>query len=171
MIIIVEGIDRVGKTTLCHKIHEELNIPIFKIDRVECALSLTPYEKTILNVGHAHGLIDAWNMSNEDLIVDRFYWTEYVYTKIQRYRAISYKLVREIEDHMFEHIDNYFIVHIRPTDINWSSDAHGSDLSKHLELFDKIYDDSRLHKIRADYISLDYAASKIKERLHEKCSL
>ena len=30
MIIIVEGIDRVGKTTLCEKLNKELKIPIYK---------------------------------------------------------------------------------------------------------------------------------------------
>ena len=28
--IIIEGIDRVGKTTLCHKIREELGLPVFR---------------------------------------------------------------------------------------------------------------------------------------------
>ena len=35
MIIIVEGIDRVGKTTLCNRLRQELGYPVFKHNKSE----------------------------------------------------------------------------------------------------------------------------------------
>ena len=32
MLVIVEGIDRVGKTTLCNMLSKEIDFPIFKLD-------------------------------------------------------------------------------------------------------------------------------------------
>lgn len=162
MIIIVEGIDRVGKTTLCNQLSDELNIPIFKKDRITSSISLTQEDEVLINVGHAHGLIDAWSMFTDNhIIVDRFYWTEYVYTKLQRCRHIPYEFVTEIEDHLAS--TDYFLVYVRPTDIAWSSNQHGSDLSEHLAIFDELYSLSRLMRVmKTDYNMLDNAFATIK---------
>lgn len=162
MIIIVEGIDRVGKTTLCNALSTELNIPIFKKDRTECPLSIYSKDDVLVNFGNACGLIDAWRMSNENIIVDRFYWTEYVYTKLERYPAMPMTLTQFIEDHMFMHNDKFITAYVRPTDIKWSSSQHGSDLSEHLSLFDKVYSCSKLRKFITNYDKLNEAIRIIK---------
>lgn len=166
MIIIAEGIDRVGKTTLCNKLSTELNIPIFKKDRTDCKISTCQRDDILVNFGNAHGLIDAWSMlpSSEDLIIDRFYWTEYVYTKVQRDPSMSIELLKSVEDHMLMHNDKFITIYVRPTDIKWSSSMHGSDLSAHLFLFDKIFEQSKLHKLCTNYYELDTIFNIIKRR-------
>ena len=168
MIIIVEGIDRVGKTTLCNKLSEELNIPIFKKDRTNCKISTCQRDDILVNFGNAYGLVDAWHMLPDDvhLIVDRFYWTEYVYTKLQRYPTISNELLKSIEDHMFEYNDKFITIYVKPTNISWSSSMHGSDLSSHLSLFDDIFEQSKLRKLCTNYHSLDNTFYEIRSMIN-----
>lgn len=161
MIIIVEGIDRVGKTTLCNLISSEMKIPILKdrtVSGMEKTQSITreiATEKifTTLNVLRALG-------PKTDIIIDRFHVSEWVYGQVNR----GY-----INDFMPLHIDselaklNAVLILVEPDDIELSIKKHGSDLHKHDELFKKymIYF-SIMRRLRCTYSNLDVVLPDLK---------
>ena len=179
MVIIIEGIDRVGKTTLANKISEEFDVPIYKQDRIGgnfVNLSRRRSGNTMIqqNVLHnyirANTLVDFWNWSGftQNIIMDRFHWTEAVYSLIDRNSPEQYENMKLIEKSMLEHKDKYMIIYVVPTDINWSSRQHGKDLTRHNEEFNMLYKDSKLNKYMCSLFSIDMAIDKVRGVLNGK---
>lgn len=166
MIIIIEGIDRVGKTTLANMLSKELNIPIFKKDRI--GKNDMTYDSMIINFGNAAGLLDMWNWSefNADIIVDRFHWTESVYGSIER-RPDTQFYMNIIENTMVLKKEKYLMIYMRPTSIERSSEEHGKDLSEYLKRFDELATNTQLSLIVGDYNQIDKIVKTVKEML--KC--
>ena len=149
MIAIIEGIDRVGKTTLANKLHDEYGFEIYKSER---------QETSSMNYGSIRGLIDflKWYKPSRNIVIDRFHWTEAVYGLVERNDSFTYDHIDEIESMMTE---DFVLLYVRPTDIKWSSAQHGSDLSKHLKLFDALYEKTTMNKYVFTHLDLD----KVKE--------
>ena len=171
MIIIIEGIDRVGKTTLANIISKHFGIPIFKQERLGGNNSNgdnSSEEYTILNYGRALGLVDFWNSDSfkDDVIVDRFHWTEAVYSKIDRHNIKSSKYMSNVEYIMSKARNKYFIIQVMPIDINYCIRQHGSDLKEHQKEFNMWYETSDLIKYRCSHYSYDLAIEEIERRLH-----
>lgn len=168
MIIIIEGIDRIGKTTLANKLSLELNIPIFKKDRI-CGNNAVDEKTTDYNYGNAAGLVDMWNWKGfkQDIIVDRFHWTESVYGQVDRNLSISKYYMGLIEERMLLRKNKYLMIYMRPTSIERSSEEHGKDLSEHLKRFDELATNTQLSLIVGDYNQIDEIVKTVKEIL--KC--
>lgn len=166
MVIIIEGIDRVGKTTLANKLSKELNIPIFKKDRI--GKNDSTYDSMIVNFGNAAGLLDMWNWKDfkQDIIVDRFHWTELVYGEIER-RPDTRFYMNIIENTMVLKKEKYLMIYMRPTSIERSSGEHGKDLSEYLKRFDELATITQLNLIIGDYNQIDEIVKEVKEKL--KC--
>lgn len=164
MIIIIEGIDRVGKTTLASKLSSELNIPVFKKDRI-CGNEAKDEEATAFNYGNAAGIVDMWNWKGfkQDMIVDRFHWTESVYGQVDRGSSESKYYMVLIEERMLLRKDRYLMIYIRPTSIERSSEEHGKDLSEHLKRFDELATVTQLNLIVGDYNQIDKIVGTVKE--------
>lgn len=175
MVIIIEGIDRVGKTTLANKISEELNVPIYKQDRIGGNKLLVDNgeSNTIKNYRtcnicenymRAKTLVDFWNWPGftQNIIMDRFHWTEAVYSLIDRGSREQYDAMKLIEKNMLQRPDNYIIIYVMPTDIKWSSRQHGKDLTKHNEEFVKLYNESKLNKCMCTLFTTDVVLNKIR---------
>ena len=171
MVIILEGIDRVGKTTLAAKIAEEINGRIFKAERVEGMLC-SVNENNAISYGYCMGQVQLFNNTyatshSNHIIIDRFHWTEYVYTKLQRDRYLDDYYLNNIEREMLKCKDGYLIIQMMPIDINVCSRMHGRDLKKHQELFDEIYNNSNLNKYRCTYKSTDLVIDMIKQTIDD----
>lgn len=168
MIIIIEGIDRVGKTTLANKLSKELNIPVFKKDRI-CGNKSKDEEAAAFNFGNAAGLVDMWNWIGfkQDMIVDRFHWTESVYGQVDRGRQDSKFYMELVEESMVLRKERYLMIYMRPTSIERSSEEHGKDLSEHLKRFDELASNTKLSLILGDYNQIDKIVKTVKELL--KC--
>lgn len=163
MIIIVEGIDRVGKTTLCDKLSEELNIKIF---RREFFMQLNEFD----NKNETDKMIQLLNIVNEidgDIIFDRLYFSDYIYGLLERH----YMLIDAVKN--FAEIDKYasslkdvFLIQILPTNIKDSSMQHGKNLTAYQELFDAAFTDSKIkNKFRCNYNTMNEAISFIKANM------
>lgn len=166
MIIIVEGIDRVGKTTLVNKLSEALDIPIIKQTRI--GGNKTSAEDIVsVNYGRAAGLVDFWNnkVFNTDIILDRFFWTEAVYNKCDRHIDRSIATAKGLDDVMQIVKEKYLVILVDPTDIKWSSEKHGKDLTNHQHWFNKLFNMSGLNKLRCDFNSLDDTVNEVKKIL------
>lgn len=144
-IIIVEGIDRVGKTTLVNKIVEEYGYKIFKAELPEL---INGYDE-IIKMKAILSILKL--LENDKIIFDRFHFTEYVYGALER----DYLNLDVISiDQELAKLNSLFI-YMKPTDINKSSEEHGSDLTKHDVLFDALYLMSDIEKMKCNYNSMD----------------
>ncbi|MBO5743429.1 MAG: deoxynucleoside kinase [Clostridia bacterium] len=163
MVIIVEGIDRVGKTTLCNMLNKSLGYPIFKED-------VRDFKDTIQQYANFCSMLSIVNMCkclNANIIFDRFFATEYVYGRIERgYSLQLADLVNESVVQLLNDIQCIF-VYVRPTDISASSKEHGKNLEEHDKLFFELFNselmkDSKMLKIDCDFNSLSSVVEIIK---------
>ena len=155
MIIIVEGIDRVGKSTLCNKLVEKglllVNEKCKEVKHNEFRHQLEneriKAQTTLLELIH--------NKAN--IVLDRFHLSQYVYGVVNR----------NIDDVSMFNIDerlsnlDAMLVFVNPVDINRSSTEHGSDLSKHQELFDICKTLTNIPYIETTYYELDDTVRRI----------
>lgn len=159
MVIIVEGIDRVGKTTLCKKLSEATGVTIFKHNS-----DLFDYSKMDNNneTDKEIQMLEVAKIGNVNLIFDRFYFSDFVYGTFER----NYRLYSSLEN--FEKVENQLkdmdaiLVLINPTDIESSSKQHGKDLSPYFHLFNFLFGISSIKKMKCDYNSIDEVVNKIK---------
>lgn len=161
MIVIVEGVDRVGKTTLCN----QLGIPFYKKER-ELGNDDANERAQVINYGNALGHVDFWsNPICKDLnfVVDRFQWTETVYNILLRDTLFNTTIKYCVNiDYRLSKMPNVLMVLVRPTDIEESSKQHGSDLSQYSRLFDSLYKEYKGTKTWIDYNNIPEAVKYIK---------
>lgn len=138
MIYIVEGIDRVGKTTLCNLMSERLEIGVLKDRMLHGELQRDIVDEKIFTTVNA-----LESMRKVDLIIDRFHLSEIVYGKIDR--EYDNEFMWEIDKRLAE-METMLIL-VEPenkTRLNIASWEHGDDLSEHAELFEKVFDESAI---------------------------
>jgi thymidylate kinase len=147
MIIIVEGIDRVGKSTLCNrlesigfsKLNGKLVCENAKI-RNDIERDRITAQTDLLKIIH----------NNNDIVIDRFHISQMVYSIMER----------EVDVHM-SNIDeelsklNCKIVFVNPTDIETSSKQHGKDLTMYQKLFDIFKIMTKIPYYECNYDTMD----------------
>lgn len=164
MIIIVEGIDRVGKTTLVDKLKDATNFPVFKHDG-----SLFDYSK-MDNMNETDKMVQLLEfgklMGQPSVIFDRFHVSDFVYGSIER----SYDLkeaecnFNRIEDTMKEL--GVILILVNPTDIEWSSEKHGKDLTLHQASFEAMVEKSSIKKkFMCNFTTLDEVVKEVQKEL------
>lgn len=166
MIIIVEGIDRVGKTTLCNKLKKELNIPIYRHvgERDFTKIDNNNETEKFLQI------LEICNLTNCSLILDRFNLSDYVYGIIERfYDIISAYKNFQIIDNILSQMDDVFLIYVLPTDIQESSRQHGKDLTIYENEFYSLFKQSKIkNKWRCTYNTLDEAILYIKSTIERE---
>jgi thymidylate kinase len=159
MIIVVEGIDRVGKTTLCNCLSEKYKIKIYHNDVNYMKLSemdnKNETDKTLK-------LISLCEQLGQDIIFDRLHWSDYVYGVTERgYDTKEAIKNKDIIDKKLNEIKSVLIF-VKPTDIEWSSKQHGKDLSGYEARFEMLYKYSCIkNKIMTDYNNIKEGISKL----------
>ena len=142
MKILIEGIDRVGKTTLANKLSESFNIPVFH------DVNVFPFEREIC-IEKMWTLLEAIkSFSVQDLIIDRFHASEYAYGLNRGVTANTDFLFQldEIINQM-----EFKVIHVKPTDIKKSSEKHGWDLTNHEKAFQDFWLVSKNKPYFVDY--------------------
>lgn len=161
MIVIIEGIDRVGKTTLANKLCKELGFEKFSMK------NLFPFDNMPHNVEINNAIVEMLKLCEDkvDLVFDRFHMTELVYGLIDRKYdgAKAYEYING----MLETLNNTVLVVVKPKDIVRSSKEHGEDLSKHEEIFEFLFENYAGNKMLTNYDALDETV-KIVKFLKEK---
>jgi hypothetical protein len=149
MIFIVEGIDRVGKTTLCEKLKEKFRVNIYKSD---CRYN--GYNDKKINterISEAVNFIEQGFI--KDIIFDRFHATEHIYGIVDR--EYSNAEMYDI-DIRLGNISDVIYIWVKSSDIERSSNEHGKDLSEHERLFEAFYHLTNIkQKYCIDYNHLD----------------
>lgn len=182
MIVIVEGIDRVGKTTLVNKLVKECPIKPFIDSYLKFTYYNYEYNKTLqvdgsrnnitANTEKINSLLNFFEQFTDnidvDILLDRFHLSEFVYGMCDR-NYLSFEAFDSFDERLSEL--NALIVYVEPKDLSWSSEQHGSDLQKHLEAFEYAIEETACEVIRCNFDTLDEAVSKIKERLmNDSCT-
>lgn len=142
-IIIVEGADKIGKSTLCGTLKTHLDINIYKRPSDE-------FDFTRLHCGgvalETCKLLSHLRKTGASIIFDRLHLSEYVYGKIDRnyneWDNICW--FNAMEDFM-QGLDVTLILG-RPCDLSFSNAAHGSDITPYDKCFVDIYKRSRIKK-------------------------
>lgn len=157
-IVIIDGIDRVGKTTLALLLEEKLNAKIFKDAMVTGELSKDMVTEKIATVTN---MLTLWP-KNDIIIIDRFHISELVYGMLDRNYVNEYMV--EI-DKKLARMDAIYIW-VKPNDIKWSSEQHGKDLSMHDKWFGSYFNQTAISKkFCCDYTTLGIAVEWLKEVL------
>lgn len=153
-IIVVEGIDRVGKTTIANMIRNNLNIePRLKFKLFKHDESFISYDQMDSDneADKMSQLLTIAETFNNDIMFDRFHLSDFVYGVVNR----GYKF-RNAYNNMLS-IDNRLsqmqsvLVYVRPVSLKRSSDEHGSSLEMHHRLMEAAFEDSFMNKIEVDY--------------------
>lgn len=150
--IIVEGIDRVGKTTLVNLLKEKTGLPV--LDDLYLYETKDMRKDKRVNVEKIKTIVNFARDVSDKFIVDRLHWSEMIYGYCDRgYDNVV--PVLDVEDELVK--VGAKIILVVPTDIESSSKQHGKDLSKHAELFEAVFDDSKMKKFKCDYNTLSDA--------------
>ena len=150
--IIVEGIDRVGKTTLVNLLKEKTGWPVLDDSYLYETKDMRKDKR--VNVEKIKTIVNFARDVSDKFIVDRLHWSEMIYGYCDRgYDNVV--PVLDIEDELIK--VGAKIILVVPTDIESSSKQHGKDLSKHAEIFEAVFDDSKMKKFRCDYNTLSDA--------------
>ena len=131
-IVIIEGIDRVGKTTLSRDFFDEGFIKFHdKVDLVSGEARTINYEK----INSTIFALEAFKFSNAKVLFDRFYLSEYVYGFINR-KYNSYIETKAFDDRLTSLKATKILVIPKDKEkLAQCSEEHGSDLSEHNQMF------------------------------------
>ena len=151
MIIIVEGISRVGKTTLCNKLKNKFGFPIYKHNN-----KIVDYSKMKDDVEKEKMMcmIDVYKTIPSNIIFDRFHFSNAVYGILLRNydknRALNN--IKEIEEYL-NAAGKVILIKVSPTDLKESSKQYKKDLAPFESLMEELYDHSVLKKYECNYIT------------------
>ena len=166
MIVIVEGIDRVGKTTLCKKL-EAQGFTYFKDSWAlleEAGAVINESGKAMYQIGKLDTALTFTRALSDigvNIVLDRMHLTEFVYGSLGHGRKVEKWLLDDI-DGLLGSYEDVVIAHVLPTDLKRSNREAGIDLQSHLELFEHRVRTSCIgKKISCSFPTLDSAVEKI----------
>lgn len=159
MVIIVEGIDRVGKTTLVEKICQVTGYQRFR-DDFRYMTDENPYGNIQVNTEKINTLMNLIEQGLVDnVVLDRFHFTEKTYGLYDR----DYDNVSMVDvDKRLGKLDNVVLVWVQATSVVRSSEEHGYDLSMHENYMRALYDLTTIQlKRRTKYAGFDNVVKEI----------
>ena len=164
MIVIVEGIDRVGKTTLCEKLRERGFIILKDGIDILKDRGFTKREVAIASAAKVDStFIFAKQLSDSgvNVVLDRCHLTEIVYGWINR-GVYEPDVIRDAEKR-FAHDteDDALLVLVEATNIDEACERAGEDLVHHAQMFDVVFSMSPITKFRTNFNNLDEAVNRI----------
>lgn len=168
-VIIVEGVDRVGKTTLVNKLHSKLSgFKVYK-NKDTALMKLEDFDCT----NEADKMIKLLRMIkllDGNVIFDRFYLTDAIYGITERgYDPnTSAKAVVAIEKALMSLFgaDNVYLVIMKSEDIIESSCQHGKDLTEYEQAFlQQAYLNLIRNVIIAEYGTIDEVVDFLCDKL------
>lgn len=158
MIVVVEGIDRVGKTTLVEMLVKagfvNLKDEFFIQDFIE---KFDDY-----SVGKCESFVKAAKLLEEqghNVVIDRLHLTEYVYGHTMRSGIVNDKAVWAVD--MLLANMHAILCHVEPADILISNELADTDQTKRFELFQYAVAMSSMVTIACDWNTLDKAFERI----------
>lgn len=164
VIIIVEGVDRAGKTTVANVLSRELKVPVFR------NVEFFSAGEERHDRGPTYETEKMWLMLNliealdGDVILDRFHLSELVYGFVDR--GYVNNNVWKIDERLGR--SDAIVVHVRPYDLESASLLHGSDLSVHLKSFDNFVQKSACNVVTGTMFDLERIVEEVTLRWQMK---
>lgn len=158
MIVVVEGIDRVGKTTLV----DMLVNAGFKTLKDEFAIHDFIDKFEDYSVGKCESFIKVAQQLHDrgdNIVIDRLHLTEYVYGNTTRNGMVNEKAVWAVD--MLLANMHAVLCYVKPADILISNELAGVDQTKRSELFDFAVNLSSIPHIECNWNNLDEAFETI----------
>lgn len=167
MIVVVEGIDRVGKTTFCDRLNEATGWPIYKHDNETFDYAdmddVNEVDKMLQILDVIDQLDDQFG-DDRGIVFDRFHLSNLVYGWEERDYNIVDSLTRckAIEQRLLGMKQNVVLVMLYDDNGPYrASIEHGKDLSDYQQMFDFLYDSSELPKIKGTICDVDLMANAV----------
>lgn len=154
MIVVVEGIDKVGKTTLAKKLEDAGFIYLkdkFMVHR-EAVKSFPDY-----SLGKCESFLkvaEDLHSKGKNVVIDRLHLTEIVYGAAERGYWDDNKAGCFAIDMLLANL-GAILCYIEPSNIKLSNELHGSPQEKKSELFEHVYRLSSMKKIKCNYETID----------------
>lgn len=167
MIVIVEGIDRVGKTTLCNMLKDKLGFKIYKHKNDNFNYSKMDNDN---ETDKMLQLLDLYEQIGSDvnIVFDRFHWSDFVYGKIERkYDEVKAINNLKIIEKKLKEV-NAIIIFVEPTNINRSSNEHGKSLLLYNYEMEGCFERSDLSKIKTNYNDLNDVVEFVAEEIYKE---
>ena len=157
MIVIVDGIDRTGKSTLCKAIADTYGLKVYKSD---CNyVGYTTEAANIARLDEDISLIEKGII--DDVVFDRFYLTELAYSMVSRGATWRItKMCLDMEDRLARFVRNnrskivLLPILVEPYDIEQAEEEHGFPLREQYKIMYAKANNSQLEYInmRADLL-------------------
>lgn len=151
MILIVEGIDRVGKSTFIEKLIKQLDFVQFKpIQKHKRDKKYTMK----LETGKCYASLEGLRLLNNfgiNVVVDRFHISEFVYGLADR-RYTNYDMFNI--DKLLGEMGTKIVL-FKPENLEQSSIEHGKDLTFHSALFKQFCSSSKCKVMECKYGMID----------------
>lgn len=157
MIVVVEGIDRVGKTTLVNKLVKAGFIKL----KDEFIINEFVEKFDDYSIGKCESFVQAAKNLEEqghNVVIDRLHLTEYVYGTI-RNRGVNEQAVWAM-DMILTNL-NAILCYVRPSNIEISNNEAGLNQEKYDEMFEFATKLSSIRSVVTDYNHLDEAFDTI----------
>lgn len=157
MIVVVEGIDRVGKTTLVKKLEKAGFVSLkdeFVVD--VCVDNFIDY-----SVGKCESFVNVakeLEQKGMNVVIDRLHLTEYVYGTTVRNN--TNELGVWAVDMLLANLDA-ILCYVKPTDIIQANERAGVDQTKRYQLFEHAVKMSSMKKVMCTFNTLDQALEQI----------
>lgn len=165
-LIICEGIDRVGKTTIA-RLFEKAGFIYFKD---EWNLTTPDSHTKMYSLGKLDTTLTAINTllkSGKNVVMDRFYMTEIAYTvanKRDGHETIHYAQ-SDIESKLLQF--SPIVLYVEPSDLFLTQNLAKEDQSEHLKVFDKLIKKTKLSTITTSWERLQDDALKVMRMIFE----
>lgn len=158
MIVIVEGIDRVGKSTFCKELSKDTYWPVYKHDNkwfnYELMDNMNETDKMLQ-------LLDLYDSLNEQLIVgsgiifDRFHFSDFAYgcnARKDYNESVAFDNFVSIEKRLLAMRETVVLVFMYDSNGTMrASIEHGSSLDEIDKSMRRLYKASKLRKIMVEY--------------------
>lgn len=167
MIVIVEGIDRVGKTTLC-KMLCKLGFDYFK-DEWVIKSEIKQAQERLFSVGKLDttiALLKQYRKNDRHIVVDRLHITELVYGKhIRGYEQHGNQMLAI--DRQLAMLDP-ILVYVMPENIEKSSKEHGMDMkAMESDFYGQVASSMIKRKMYTKYSSLENVVDIIMDEIYQ----
>ena len=169
MIYIVEGIDRMGKSTFANKLSEWIGVPVYHDDAT--TVDLGNWMDSLNETDKMLKMLNILDLTNSPMIFDRFHLTDFTYGLIDRNYIYKDALANlgKIEDrllNMRQHVFMYFMFDRKGP--ARASAMDGRDLSLHYKTMDAAYLMSPIASTRIEFDDID---REVKEAVRKFYSL
>lgn len=141
MIIICEGVNKVGKTTVGKKFEQTLGFEYFKDNSINELLDDINKQQYIM--GSIYGQLNLLlKLKNVNIFVDRFHLTEFVHGVLDRNYKVPY--FSDVDEKLAKAGAKLLYM---TDDINAINQRAGKDLAQYKMLFDILFEQSKMDKL------------------------